>query len=94
MKSFFSRLQTGAENKKPAVIDEELQIYLKEVQASLQKMRKASAENFPLLNESTRLGRCLVACLLRSFPWVYAKQMLPIKYPLSKNKKKGKDLLR
>ena len=56
MKSFFSRLQSGADSKKVIATDEELQGQLKVVQVSLQKMRKANEEDFPLLNESTRLG--------------------------------------
>ena len=64
MKSFFSRLQAGTDSKKPAVSDEELQKQLKAVQASLERMRRASKakeEDFPLLNESTRLGNNLEA---------------------------------
>lgn len=56
MKSFFSRLQPGTDSKKQNATDEELQKQLKAVQASLQKMKKANEEDFPLLNESTRLG--------------------------------------
>lgn len=72
MKSFFSRLQTGTENKKHAVTDEELQNQLNAVKASLQKMRKSSAEDFPLLNESTRLGRHWIAWPRGSFPQGHA----------------------
>ena len=62
MKSFFSRLQSGTDSKKINATIEELQGQLEAVQVSLQKMRKAKEEDFPLLNEATRLGIASKPC--------------------------------
>ena len=57
MKNFFTRLQSGsADNRKQTVTEEQLQKQLLTVHGCLSKMRKAQEEDFPLLNESTRLG--------------------------------------
>lgn len=57
MKSLFSRLQTGGtDSKKVQVSHEDLEKQLQSIQAGLGRMRKATTEDFPLLNDTTRQG--------------------------------------
>lgn len=61
MKKFFSKLQSsGNDAKGQPISDDELQQQLKSVQASLGKLKNAREEDFPLLNESTRLGEAFL----------------------------------
>ena len=56
MKNLFSRLGSTPATKKQGTSDADVQKLLSQAQTCLAKLRGAKEEDFPLLNESTRLG--------------------------------------